>query len=211
LEPYMLALVLDSLILLALGLIDFLRGESSLGSVIAAYLAGLSVYPLLPLPWEGKAILFALHLALLAVMAVLYATGRGLGSMDFVIAPHAPLTFPALHMTTLLPGLVAALLGLLLHSYRARKYVCHRGLPIPGTVVGVKGWLAWDKWYFIPSKVRNPEKEEEVVRREKERWRNRKRCESARFAIPLVWVYALYHAGVILSLALYTLLGAEPA
>jgi len=210
LEPYMLALVLDSLVLLALGVIDFLRGESSFGSVIAAYLAGLSVYLLLPLPWEGRAVLFALHLALLAVMAAMYAAGRGIGSMDFVIAPHAPITFPALHMATLLPGLVAALLGLLLHSYRARNYVCHRGLPIPGTVVSVKAWLAWDKWYFIPSKVRNPEREDDVIRREKERWRQKKRCEPARFAIPLVWVYALYHAGVILSLALYTLLGAWP-
>jgi hypothetical protein len=205
-EPYVIGLILDTILLLILGVIDFVRGESRLDTAIIVYLAGLLLYPILPLTFMGKVLLFVFHLVLLGIILGLYWFEGGIGLMDIVIASHVPLIFPAIYIMTITPGLLLLLLGLFLHSYRARRYVCQRGLPIPGTNVGVRGWLAWDKWYFIPNKIKNPEKEDEEIKKIKETWKSRKRCESARFAFPMVWSYALFHTGVIFSLLLFVYL-----
>lgn len=209
---YLLALMLDTILLLILGIVDYVKGESRLETTILVYLSGLAVYPVLPLPKIGIIILFVFHLVLLGVMIGLYWFSGGIGLMDMVIASHAPLIFPALYISTILPALLLGILGFYLHGRRARPYVCQKGTPIPGTVVGVQSWKAWDKWYFIPNdKLKNPEKADEEIREIKETiWRNKKKCVSTRFVIPLVFLYSLFHFGIILTYTLFVITGVTP-
>lgn len=206
---YLLGLALDALLLLILGVIDYIKGESRLDTTIIVYASGLILYPILPLPRMGIIILFIFHLILLGIMLALYWFEGGIGLMDIVIASHAPLLFPALYLTTIITGVTLGAMGFLLHGYRAKPYVCQKDMPIPGTVVGVQSWKAWDKWYFIPDKkLKNPEKMDEEIRWIKENvWRNKKKCVSTRFVIPLVFLYSLFHIGVILVYVLLVLSG----
>jgi len=206
-ELYILALLIDSLLLFGLGVIDFLKGECRVELTILVYLAGVSVYPLLPIPTLGKVLLFVFNLILLGLILGIYKSGGGIGLMDIVIASQAPLVFPVLYIITIAFGVSLSLLSIIIHSYRAKKYICSKKMPIPGTNIGVKGWLAWNKWYFIPRDIKSPEKEDEQIKKEKEIWSKRKRCESAKFVIPMVWVYAMFHLGVILTFILFFIFG----
>ena len=195
-EAWIAGLAGDAALLLALGALDYRRGEAWDWLIAAVLASGFALYALLPLRCPLSAILAFTGAALTAAFMELNRAGV-IGGMDVVLGPHIPV---AALLPVALPhgwaypllALSAATAGLYAHAARVKSLTCSGRL---WGRVGAKSWLAWDKWYILPVGVHPDDTdEEEAIRRE---WARSKKCVSARVGIPLVWVYSLYHAVIV--------------
>ena len=203
---YLVALTIDTILLLILGSLDLIRGESRLDTTILVYVAPLIVYYILPLSFFGKILLYIFQGGIFAVILLIYKIEGNMGLMDIVIASQAPLMFSAVYIKTIIPAVISTILVLIAFIFRAKRYTCDK-TPLPGSIVKVKSWLAWNKWYFVPVNILNPEQEDSKIKEIKESWKKKKKCEQARFGIPLVGIYSVFQAGIILSFITYLFLG----
>ena len=198
-EAWTAALAADTLLLLYIGILDFLRGEATVYHFAASYGAAVLAMLLLPVPAAVKAMLFATHLVLAGVFYLLYRY-MNTGLLDLILAPHVPLLALA-PPAGLAAGAAAALAVYLLHAARAARLGCGRPA-VPGTRARVRAAAAWDKWYVLPAGY-HPEWDWEKALEEKKKWRGRSGCVEASIGIPLVAVFAALYVVSIASLFAY--------
>jgi hypothetical protein len=195
-ELWEILLTVANVALLVVGVLDYLYGEAEDSIAYLVFAIGLSAYLTLPIPKLPKLLMVGMAIGMASAIAIIYYKTRGIGLLDTIIGFYAPMVATFITLPTLMFGMAAAIAAIYLHAIRARGKVCSKNLPLPGTRVGVKAWLAWKDWYFVPDGV-DVESNDWVE--EKKKWKNMKKCIGVRFAIPLVWVYSLFHVTVTLS------------
>jgi len=189
-------LALDSAVLAAIGVSDFVRGEAGAEAFAVSYALGLAALASLPLPARARLVLFAGHAALLAVLYALHRWAA-MGTLDFLVSPHLPVAAAVATPLGAAAGVAAAAAVYLLHAARALRVMC-RPAP-PGVVTLVHAERARRAWYVVPPGL-HPEREWDKAAEAKEAWSGG--CVEGLVGIPLVAVYAAFHAAVV---ALYLL------
>ena len=189
-------LLLDSLVMLLLGILDYVKGETTYLVVFTVLAAGFMLYLLLPPQIILPSLIVGVILAAIILLLVLRG---GIGTMDLVIAPRIPLLAFTVVSTSkpVIAFIAGAIAGFMLHYIRVRSALCN------GNIMGrtlVRTDIASEAWWVNPVGV--GVEDYDTIEEIKRKWKHKAGCVEAQVGYPLVFIFSAGYALALLSLYL---------